>query len=203
MDGDLAPLPELASAARDHDAALVVDEAHALGVLGPSGTGLCRANGVTPDVLVGTLGKALASHGGFVAGTPDLRAILLNRSRTFIFTTATPAPVAAAAAAALDIARGTEGATRRTALADRIGSLRAALHMPPDGSPIVPLVLGADRAALDASARLREQGLFVQAIRPPTVPEGTARLRITLSAAHTPADVDALTAALRSLGHAP
>jgi 8-amino-7-oxononanoate synthase len=203
MDGDVAPLAELARAARDHDAALVVDEAHALGVMGPAGTGLCRASDVTPDVLVGTLGKALASHGGFVAGTRDLRAILLNRARTFIFTTASPAPVAAAAAAALEIARGPEGSARRAALADRIRSLRAALRIPSEGGPIVPLVLGPDRAALEASARLRDLGLFVQAIRPPTVPEGTARLRITLSAAHTPADVDALIAALRSLGHAP
>jgi 8-amino-7-oxononanoate synthase len=203
MDGDVAPLAELARAARDYDAALVVDEAHALGVMGPAGTGLCRASDVTPDVLVGTLGKALASHGGFAAGTRDLRAILLNRARTFIFTTASPAPVAAAAAAALEIARGPEGSARRAALDDRIRSLRAALRMPSEGGPIVPLVLGPDRAALEASARLRDLGLFVQAIRPPTVPEGTARLRITLSAAHTPADVDALIAALRSLGHAP
>jgi 8-amino-7-oxononanoate synthase len=203
MDGDLAPLPDLAQAARDHDAALLVDEAHALGVLGPGGTGLCRANGVTPDVLVGTLGKALGSHGGFVAGTPELRAILLNRARTFIFTTASPAPVAAAAGAALDLARGPEGQARRRALQDRIRQLRTALQLSGDGGPIVPLILGPDRAALEASARLRERGLFVQAIRPPTVPEGTARLRVTLSAAHTPADLQALIAALRALGHAP
>jgi 8-amino-7-oxononanoate synthase len=201
MDGDEAPLVDLAGAARDHDAALVVDEAHALGVRGPGGTGLCRAAGVTPDVLIGTLGKALASHGGFVAGTEDLRSLLVNRARTFIFTTASPAPVAAAALAALDLVKAPEGDSRRSALRDRIAQLRTALALPPDGGPILPLILGPDRAALEASAALRGRGLFVQAIRPPTVAEGTARLRITLSAAHTPDDVAELIAALRALGH--
>jgi 8-amino-7-oxononanoate synthase len=201
MDGDEAPLVDLAGAARDHDAALVVDEAHALGVRGPGGTGLCRAAGVTPDVLIGTLGKALASHGGFVAGTEDLRSLLVNRARTFIFTTASPAPVAAAALAALDLVKAPEGDSRRSALRDRIAQLRTALALPPDGGPILPLILGPDRAALEASAALRGRGLFVQAIRPPTVAEGTARLRITLSAAHTPDDVADLIAALRALGH--
>jgi 8-amino-7-oxononanoate synthase len=200
MDGDLAPLPALAEAARAHDAALVVDEAHAFGVLGPGGTGLCRAAGVSPDVLIGTLGKALASHGGFVAGSADLRAILINRARTFIFTTAGPAPVAAAALAALTLCRGEEGHSRRQALQERIRQLRTALRLPPDGGPILPVILGADGAALESSARLRERGLFVQAIRPPTVPEGTARLRVTLSAAHSLDDVAELIAALDALG---
>jgi 8-amino-7-oxononanoate synthase len=200
MDGDVAPLSALAHAARAHDAALVVDEAHALGVLGPGGAGLCRAAGVTPDVLVGTLGKALGSHGGFAAGTADLRSLLLNRARTFIFTTASPAPVAAAAAAALELVAGAEGQARRAALQERIHHLRTALALTGEAGPIIPLLLGSDAAALAASARLRERGLFVQPIRPPTVPEGTARLRITLSAAHTPADVDALVTALRDLG---
>jgi 8-amino-7-oxononanoate synthase len=200
MDGDIAPLPDLALAARQHDAALVVDEAHALGTLGPAGAGLCRSSGVAPDVLIGTLGKAFASHGGFVAGTNDLRAVLLNRARTFIFTTAAPAPVAAAASAALDLAQAPEGHARRAALSERIKQLRAALCLPGESGPIVPVILGPDREALDAAAHLRDLGLFVQAIRPPTVPEGTARLRVTLSAAHTPNDVDRLAAALRSLG---
>jgi 8-amino-7-oxononanoate synthase len=203
MDGDTAPLADLARAAHEHDAALIVDEAHALGVAGPGGAGLCRAAGVTPDVLVGTLGKALGSLGGFAAGSTDLRSVLLNRARTFIFTTSSPAPVVAAAAAALGIITTEEGAARRQALQARISQLRSALGLSEEASPIVPVILGSDRAALDASSRLRAAGLFVQAIRPPTVPEGTARLRVTLSAAHTAADVEALAAALHQLGASP
>jgi 8-amino-7-oxononanoate synthase len=128
-----------------------------------------------------------------------LRAVLVNRARTFIFTTASPPPVAAAAAAALQLARAPDGDLRRSQLHDRIHQLRKGLALPAEGGPILPLILGADRAALETSAALRERGLFVQAIRPPTVPEGTARLRVTLSAAHTAADVDVLLAALQAL----
>jgi 8-amino-7-oxononanoate synthase len=203
MDGDVAPLPDLAAAARAHDAALVVDEAHALGALGPGGSGLCRQTGVVPDVLIGTLGKAFGGHGGFVAGTADLRAILVNRARTFVFTTAAPAPTAAAGLAALHLISSADGDARRSSLRARIQQLRDALTLPPSDSPILPVILGSDRAALDASAALRARDLFVQAIRPPTVPEGTARLRITLSAAHHPPEVDLLAAALRELTPAP
>jgi 8-amino-7-oxononanoate synthase len=200
MDGDIAPLADLAEIARDNDAALLVDEAHALGALGPGGTGLAHAAGITPDALVGTLGKAFGSHGGFVAGSATLRSFLVNRARTFIFTTASPPPVAAAAAAALALIAGPEGDRRRSTLLARIDHLQEALATKGPRTPIRPFILGSDRAALAASAALRTLGLFVQAIRPPTVPEGTARLRITLSAAHLPEDVDALAAALRELG---
>jgi 8-amino-7-oxononanoate synthase len=203
MDGDVAPLSDLAEVARSHDTALIVDEAHALGAFGPGGAGLCRAAGVVPDVLVGTLGKAFGAHGGFVAGTADLRAILVNRARTFIFTTAAPAPVLAAGLAALELITGPEGAARRAALHDRIAQLRAALTMVPAPSPILPIILGSDRAALDAASALRSRGLFLQAIRPPTVPEGTARLRVTLSAAHRPEDIDHLATALREVRPLP
>lgn len=199
MDGDTAPLADLAEVARAFDAAFIVDEAHALGTLGPTGAGLARQDHLTPDVTIGTLGKALGSLGGFAAGTPDLRAVLVNRARTFIFTTAAPPPVLAAAQAALTIAAGSEGNARRAALHDRIRQLREALPAPGPVTPIVPFILGTDRAALDTSGRLRERGFFVPAIRPPTVPEGTARLRITLSAAHDTQQVDALAAALREL----
>ncbi len=203
MDGDLAPLQELAEVAKRHDAALIVDEAHALGVLGPGGRGLCRAAGVEPDALVGTLGKAFGTMGGFVAGTQALRGVLVNRARTFIFTTAPPAPLAAAALAAVRLVAGPEGSARRETLAQRVSQLRAAAGLPPapgtpsELSPILPFVVGSDRAALMASAALRACGLFVQAIRPPTVPEDTARLRVTLSAGHDAASVDALASALR------
>jgi 8-amino-7-oxononanoate synthase len=198
MDGDRAPLPALADAARRHDAALIVDEAHALGVLGPAGAGLCRAAGVQPDALVGTLGKAFGAAGGFVAGSPALRTLVVNRARTFVFTTAPPPPLAAASLAGVTLAAGPEGERRRGVVRGHVERLRRALGLPPDeeAGPILPVVLGTDRAALEASAALRSAGLFVQAIRPPTVPEGTARLRVTLSAAHDDRSVDSLAEAL-------
>ncbi len=199
MDGDVAPLAELKALARKHGAALVVDEAHALGVLGPGGRGLCHEAGVTPDVLIGTLGKAFGAAGGFAAGSATLRKYLLNRSRSFIFTTAPPPSVAAAALAALQIIRGDEGQARREALADRVLQLRSRLPSKSSAlpcSPILPIILGPDRAAVAASRALRANGFFVQPIRPPTVPEGTARLRVTLSASHRPEDVDSFAQAL-------
>jgi 8-amino-7-oxononanoate synthase len=202
MDGDIAPLADLAALASKHGAALVVDEAHALGSLGPGGRGLCHEAGVTPDVLIGTLGKAFGSAGGFAAGSSILRKYLVNRSRTFIFTTAPPPPVAAAALAALDIIRGDEGNARRNVLAERVLQFRS--RLPPKArhlrqSPIFPIILGPDHAAVAASHALRARGFFVQPIRPPTVPDGTARLRITLSASHLPTDVDAFATALAPL----
>jgi 8-amino-7-oxononanoate synthase len=198
MQGDVAPLAEIAALAAEHRALLIVDEAHALGVMGPDGRGLCRDADVTPDALVGTLGKAFGAFGGFVAGTPELRQLLVNRARTFIFTTAPPPSVAAAAHAALALIVAVEGSQRRRALFDRIDQLRSLLALPAArGTPIVPIILGSDRAAISASQSLRSQAIFVQAIRPPTVAEGTARLRLTLSADHTAADVEALAAAVR------
>jgi len=206
MDGDLAPLPDLAAIAAEHDATLIVDEAHALGVLGPSGRGLCQETGIVPDVLVGTLGKAFGSFGGFVAGAEVLRRHLINRSRTFIYTTALPAPVAAASRAGVALALSPEGNLRRAILAERIRTLRDALarlpllHPLPDHhGPILPLVLGPDQTAVAVARSLASRGFFVPAVRPPTVPEGTARLRLTLSSAHTEGDVADLAAALRAV----
>ncbi|HVZ88019.1 MAG TPA: aminotransferase class I/II-fold pyridoxal phosphate-dependent enzyme [Polyangia bacterium] len=202
MDGDAAPLQALAAACDAHDAVLVVDEAHALGVAGPGGRGLCAAAGVNPDVLVGTLGKAFAAAGGFAATDTLIRTYLLNRARTFIFTTALPPPVAAAATAALDIIAGPEGDRRRDVLqahgawlAARLGELSPGTPHP--SGPIIPFILGSDARALQVSAALASRGLFVPAIRPPTVPAGSARLRITLSAAHAPSDLQQLVGALR------
>jgi len=202
MDGDIAPLADLSALATKHGAALLVDEAHAIGALGPGGRGLCHEAGVTPDILVGTLGKAFGAAGGFAAGSATLRKYLINRSRAFIFSTAPPPPVAAAALAALDIIRGDEGQARRDALASRALQLRARLSQQSSGStrsPILPIILGTDQAAVDASRVLRTRGFFVQPIRPPTVPEGAARLRITLSASHRPSDVDSLAQSLALL----
>jgi 8-amino-7-oxononanoate synthase len=215
MDGDAAPLAALAEAAAATDAILIVDEAHAFGVIGPGGRGLCAAAGVVPDVLVGTLGKALGSAGGFVAGDRALRDILVNRARTFIYTTALPPPAAAAAAAALDLVAGTEGDHRRRLLDEHrawLGEQLAMLGLAPrprSGArptalgtivpllgPIVPILVGSNAQALAASAALAASGIFVPAIRPPTVPAGSARLRITLSAAHDSSDLTALVAGL-------
>jgi 8-amino-7-oxononanoate synthase len=201
MDGDAAPLAELAAAADEADAILVVDEAHALGVAGPDGRGLCAAAAVKPDVLVGTLGKAFGSAGGFAAGDPALRSYLLNRARTFVFTTGLPPPVAAAASAALEIIRSAEGDTRRQRLsayrhrlATHLIDLGLADRIPP--GPIFPIVLGTDARALAVASALRARRFFVPAIRPPTVPEGTARLRVTLSSEHEPEEIDAFAASL-------
>jgi 8-amino-7-oxononanoate synthase len=202
MDGDVAPLAKLHEAAKAHDAVFVVDEAHALGVLGPAGTGLCAEVGVDPDVLIGTLGKAFGSAGGFVTGSTPLRDYLLNCARTFVFTTSAPPPVAAAASAGLEVAAGTEGDLRRARLAMNRQRLLASLGprailpaVTPIG-PIIPLILGADARALAVAQHLRARGIFVPAIRPPTVPEGTARLRITLSSEHGDAEIDTVAAAL-------
>jgi len=200
MDGDRAPLAALAELASRRAAALVVDEAHAFGVVGPSGRGVSAEAGVVPDVLVATLGKALGAAGGVVTGSRILRDVLVNRARTFIFTTAPPAPVAAAATQALAIAAGAEGDQRRAHLATLARSLAADLARLGRGTdrtgPIFPFLIGTDERALAVSADLRRRGLFIPAIRPPTVPPGTSRLRITLSAAHTQADLDRLVRAL-------
>ena len=201
MDGDAAPLRALAEAAAATDSILVVDEAHALGVLGPGGRGLCAAAGIVPDVLIGTLGKAFGSAGGFATGVASLRELLVNRARTFIFATALPPPAAATAEAALRLIAGPEGDDRRAQLAERRNALgealvrRGAIPSIPIG-PIVPVLLGTEARALAVAAGLNARGLFIPAIRPPTVPPGSSRLRMTLSSAHEPADLERLLGAL-------
>jgi 8-amino-7-oxononanoate synthase len=201
MDGDTAPLPALGEIASATDAVLIVDEAHALGTLGPGGRGLSAAAGIDPDVLIGTLGKAFGAAGGFVTGADALRTYLVNHSRTFIFTTSPPPPVAAAAHAAVRLVAGPEGLQRRESLArnvaliiERLGTRLAASRRlsPGAAGPILPVILGSNAKALAVAASLRAEGLFVPAIRPPTVPEGTARLRVTVSSQHTDEDLEAL-----------
>ena len=201
MDGDAAPLAALAEIAETHDAVLIVDEAHAIGVLAPNGRGLCAAAGISPDVLIGTLGKALGAAGGFVTGSETLRTYLVNRARSFIFATAPPPPVAAAARAGLCLAEGPEGGRRRARLHANHASLVGHLRRPAAAGvgPILPVILGSDARAVQAAAWLRARGLVIPAIRPPTVPEGTARLRVTLSSEHTEADLERLAAALNEL----
>lgn len=192
MDGVAADVVGLRALADRFDAALLVDEAHSIGVLGPGGRGLCAARAVRPDVLVGTLGKSLGLAGAFVAAAPEVIELLTNRARSFVFSTAIAPALAAAVPVAVERAR--TGDALRAALADRARALRSGLEergWPVAGgeSPIVPVVLGAEEAALGAAARLESRGVLVRPIRPPTVPVGTARLRITVSAAHTPAHI--------------
>ncbi len=195
MDGDVAPLVALVELARTHDALLVLDEAHATGVLGPNGEGALAALGLDPEgiVIVGTLSKALASAGGFVASSATVIDYLVNRSRPFIFNTALPPASVGAALTALDIvAAEPERRARLDALATRLRDGLVAAGYPPSESEtaIVPLLLGSADAALAVERRLRDAGILSRAIRPPTVPEGTARIRFNLIATHTPDDID-------------
>jgi len=201
MDGDLAPLPELSSLCRRHDAVLVVDDAHATGVLGPSGKGSLDHFGLAGEdvVQIGTLSKALGALGGFVAGPQVLIDYLTNTSRPFIYTTALPPPVIGAALAGLEIAQAEPW--RRQELAEKAAWLRDQLArqgwpVPDDPSPIIPVVLGSNQAALGAAERLLEKGILAPPIRPPSVPVGSARLRISLTAGHTWEQVKGIAAAL-------
>ena len=202
MDGDLAPLPELAELSRAHRAWLVVDDAHGLGVIGPTGRGCLEHFGLDADavpVLVGTLGKAFGTFGAFVAGSADLIELLIQRARTYIYTTALPQPVAAATRKALEIAQA-EPWRRARVLAltarFRAGALQLGLPLAPSETPIQPIVLGESEEVLRVHRELLDAGFWVAAIRPPTVPRDSARLRITLSAGHTEFQVDALLDAL-------
>jgi len=193
MDGDVAPLAELAAVARGADAALVVDEAHAVGVFGGGG-GLCRGAGVQADVVLGTLGKALGSVGGFVACDAALREYLLNRVRSFVFATALPPPSLGAALGALDRLRDEPGLGEALlARARAFHAMLAArgLRLAAPASQILPVHVGGNAEAVALAARLREEGLLVTAVRPPTVPAGTARLRLSVTLAHEPAALEA------------
>jgi 8-amino-7-oxononanoate synthase len=199
MDGTLAPLPALVTIKQRHGALLAVDEAHGTLVLGARGGGAGEALGVAGqvDLHVGTLSKAVGALGGFVVCSRELRALLLNAARPFVFSTALPLPVVAAARAAL-VVRATEPALveRLFAAVRRLAPLLGA----EGATPILPLLLGDEGAALEASAALLARGWWVPAIRPPTVPAGTSRLRVTLSAAHRADEVDGLASAMAELG---
>ncbi len=198
MDGDHADLEAVAALCRRYDAVMVVDEAHAIGAVGPEGRGLAAGCGVTPDVLVGTFGKAFGGFGAFVASSAALAALLWNRARSLIFSTGSPPHVAATASAALALVRDFEGADLRRTLDAHARQLRKLVSLGgAPGSAIAPLVVGDDHAVMQRTEALLSRGFFVQGIRPPTVPAGTARLRISLSAAHTSAQVAALAEALR------
>ena len=203
MDGDTPDLGALAAIGERHGASLILDEAHALGVFGPAGAGLARAAGVKPDVLVGTLGKAIGAQGAFVAGSPELRAYLWNRARSLVFSTA-PSPILAALTLE-QVRRTRAAASERARLHESCRQLRETLHaagvpvLVASHGPIVPVVLGTNAAALAAAEALAEQGIQARAIRPPTVPDGTARLRITVDAALQPGDIALIAQALAAV----
>ncbi|MGY4831599.1 8-amino-7-oxononanoate synthase [Sphaerotilaceae bacterium SBD11-9] len=203
MDGDIAPLREMLALCEQHDALLMIDDAHGFGVLGPEGRGTAVHLGLNSPRLIymATLGKAAGVSGAFVAGDDAAVEWILQRARTYIFATSAPAMVVQAVRESLKVIA-TEG-WRREHLARLIARLRAgtaALRWQHPASPtaIQPLIVGGNAEALAVMAALKAQGLWVPAIRPPTVPEGTARLRISLSAAHGEADVDRLLAALQA-----
>lgn len=204
MDGDHAPLREIVDLKERHGAWLMVDEAHATGLYGPGRRGLADTLGVSDrvEIQMGTLGKALGSSGGYICGRRALVELLVNRARTFIFSTAPVPAAAAAASAAVALVASDTGAERCAAVWKRVSEFGAVLpDWPRPGSgvsTIVPLLIGAEEEALAAAARLRSRGVFVPAIRYPTVARGEARLRVTLTAAHSPEDVTELGVALKN-----
>ena len=205
MDGDLAPVDALASVSARHRAWLMVDDAHGLGVLGATGRGTLEHFGLEPGsvpILMGTLGKALGTFGAFVAGSGDLVEYLVQKARTYIYTTALPPAVAAATREALRLVD--EESWRRERVLSHVKRFRAAarasgIPLVESSTPIQPIVLGSAARALAASDALWQRGIWVAAIRPPTVPEGSARLRVTFSAAHRDGDVDRLVETLTTI----
>ena len=200
MDGDSPDLPRLRELCDKHDAHLYVDEAHALGVFGPTGSGLARANGVVPDVLVGTLGKAVGVAGAFVAGSDALRRWLWNRARSFVFSTGVSPLLTELLLRQVHATR--DASEARSRLRHNVESLRAALlghglELPPaNHGPILPLLIGDSARTLAVAERLLAERIVVQPIRPPTVPNGTGRLRVTVTADMSAADIQRLAAAL-------
>jgi len=189
MDGDVAPLREMVELAERHGAMVMVDEAHGTGVRGPNGAGVVAELGLGDRVLVqmGTLGKALGAFGAYVAGGAKLRELLINRARSFIFTTSLPPVVMAMATAAVDLVQ--KEPARQCALRRNTERLREGLRRigcrVAGSTQIIPVIVGEEQPCMDLAARLLESGFYVQGIRPPTVPPGTSRLRVTTMATHT------------------
>ncbi len=197
MDGDLAPLPGLVALKKRYGALLMVDDAHGTGVLGATGRGTAEFLGCLGeiDLHMGTLGKALGGFGAFLAGPAPIVDLLINRARSFVYSTSLPPMAAEAAAAALDIVSSAEGAALRAALdlnrrrfVGRLGE--GGLAVPDHSSPIVPIMIGNPGPTMAVSEELLKRGVFVQGIRPPTVPAGSCRLRATLMATHDPLELD-------------
>jgi 8-amino-7-oxononanoate synthase len=209
MDGDRAPLRELVELKKRFEAILLLDEAHAVGVVGTHGRGLAAELGLEKeiDLQMGTLSKSLGVSGGYICGSRNLIDWLINRARSFIFSTAPPPALAAAATAAIHFLASDEGEARRKTLWKRIVQLRKKLPESPEafgkpGAAIIPWLVGDEQRALDLARDLRQQGFFVPAIRYPTVAKGAARLRITVSAAHSEEQIDSLGEAIVCLAAA-
>ncbi len=205
MDGDLAPLAEIVDLARRYQAAVMIDEAHAVGVMGPKGAGLASALGLEReiDVQMGTLSKALGSYGAYVAGSQALIYFLINRARSFVFTTGLPPASSAAAGAAIDLIRAEPGRIKRLWDNGRYlskGLLDIGFKLGPTATPILPVMVGDAQPAMDLAKALLARDIFVTAIRPPTVPAGTARLRVTPTAEHSCTDLDEAIAAFAAAG---
>lgn len=206
MDGDVCPLLEIVGLTERHGALLLVDEAHAAGVLGATGMGLAEAEGLQGRITfqMGTFSKAFGLSGGYLAASRDWIDLLVNRARSFVFSTAPPPALAHAAAAALDLVRSADGARLRGDLSERIALFRRESGGgSASATAIQPVVLGRSEDALAASAALEARGMLVPAIRYPTVPRGKARLRVSLSAAHGPDDVKQLAREIRMLHDSP
>lgn len=205
MDGDLAPLPELTRLAREHNALTLVDDAHGLGVLGPEGRGTVAHFGLgisEVPILMGTLGKAIGTAGAFIAGDPELIEYLIGAARTYLFTTAMPAALAEATRTALELVQ--QETWRREHLQKLITRLRSGakalgITLASSNTPIQPLLIGDSKQTLTIAEMLWKRGILVPAIRPPTIPEGQARLRLTLSAIHEEAHIDRLLDSLATL----
>jgi 8-amino-7-oxononanoate synthase len=204
MDGDLAPLAALAALAREFDALLMVDDAHATGIYGPHGRGMAAACQVDVPVQVTTFGKSLGTLGAAVTGDRVLIDYLVNYARTFIYSTALPPALCAATSAAIEIVQGPEGDALRSRLRENVQTLVAGLNslglpVANTDSPIQPIHYPSPSAAVTASIALRNKGLFVQSIRPPTVPKGTSRLRVSVNANHHPEEIQRLLQQLEPL----
>jgi 8-amino-7-oxononanoate synthase len=204
MDGDIAPLAEIAAIAKRHDALLLIDESHAIGVMGPNGAGLCAELGLKPDAITCGMGKSFGGYGGFVATTKTLAALIVNRARSFIYSTGLPPACVGAGIAALDMFAATEGVLGAEVMAKarRMHGLlaEAGFPMPEFSSPILPVMVGDNHVAQTFAARLAARRILCSAIRPPTVPPGTARLRLTVTRAHEDADLLAAVQAFAEVG---
>lgn len=202
MDGDVAPLAELVALKKRHGALLFLDEAHGLGVLGPSGMGLAEQLNLSQEVdfQAGTLSKAVGSAGGFVATSQAWVDLMVNRSRSFIYSTAPPPSQSAASLTSLKLIRSQEGADLRARLTQNISTLKSLLpSLDRSSTPIQPLIVGSSQASLEAAAHLEERGFLIPAVRYPTVPRNQARLRITLTADHTTEQLTQLSQSLTPL----
>lgn len=194
MDGDIAPLREMVELAERYGAMMMVDEAHATGVRGPNGAGVVAELGIGAEIMVqmGTLGKALGAFGAYVAGSAELKELLINRARSFIFTTALPPVVLAMASAAVKLVEKEQA--RQSALQRNTEQLRKGLnkfgYSVGGSTQIIPVIIGSERSCMQLATQLLESGIYVQGIRPPTVPVGTSRLRITTMATHTAKQMD-------------